>query len=502
MASFLDEYQGSGQPDEGTYLPFDTMYVPDGSGSGDANGESYSNSGFDIYSTPNLGRSRSDPVYSPATGDILLPGSGTGDANGGFDPFDILGKALDKGTSTVSRDLTLTLMGALFGLPGTAAGWALNKYGVGDNSALPPLADNGQNNYAPDPTGTVAGGDTGTAGMSPQGFEGPLGGGGGFSASNPYAPVDFGSLTGGGSGTLNFTKGADGAYGVDLFGAPSTVSRFVPDTMGIANSQAKSLFDAADLYESQASQFDLGPLVAAGKQSFDLARTRLTDARTKAIGDIKNQFARNKIAGSSLATGTLASANAEFAKQEADLAAQEAQFNAQAKLQELSARSDLMSKAAASRTQAYASQIDTILKTADLAAKDATIQAGLIDSANRLKGTLAALQQDTLKTQMSLMQQEAANIRSNLTNINVANINAETAKKQIQAQADAEAAKLRADKNQGIGNLLGAILAPSISRAGSGIADTLFGSKPSAQDYMLANLGLVGLPKATAGIFG
>ena len=436
--AFLNQYQGNGQPDQAGFDPF--SYVPNGT------------------------------VSNPMAG---VTGTGGEDATYGAESQGYNPDPQFRADGSAIPVMEHTSTPGVYRVNGQLVDGFLNPIGGTANG---------------DTTFNVANGNAVTA-AAPS-----------FSPSNPYAPVDLSGFTNSLFGTQTVT--APGSS--DLFGVPGGggFTPFVPDTMGLSSYQAKSFMSAADLFTKQASEYDISPLVTAGKQSFDLARTRLTDARQKALGDIQFGLERSKIAGSSLASDTIASANAEFAKQEADLAVKEAQFNAQAKLQELSARSDLLTKAADARTQAYTAQIDTVLKTATLGAQNAQVQAGLIDSANKLKGTLAALQQDTMKTRMQIMAQEAESIRNNLTQTTIANIGADSAKNNAATQIEIANKQLAQDKAQGVGGLVGSVLTPALTRVGSQIGDYLFGTKPTTADYTAANLFGIGLPASKTGIFG
>ena len=268
-----------------------------------------------------------------------------------------------------------------------------------------------------------------------------------------------------------FTPG--GVYGGGYSGAG--FDSFVPQTAGIAGERSKAFFEQAGRIESAAGELDLSPLLSAGKQKFDLARQRVNESKTKALGDMNAMFERNRIAGSSLAADRMVLASKEFEKQQRELDVEEATFSAQTKLQEITTKADLMQKASATRVQAYQSQIDDVMKVASLGAQNAQVQMAMQDSANRLYGVLASLEAQRTQIEMQIQAKEAESIRNSLTQIDVAGISADTAKRNADIMAASENARTKLERDQGIGQLI----SPITSGLMQGAANWLLGTGPT-----------------------
>lgn len=331
-----------------------------------------------------------------------------------------------------------------------------------------------------------------------------------FGPDNIYAPVDFGggelgvpalptsrntSLV----GDRRFAEPSTGEVGTAAQMGPQAMTlrrptesfpqpfvpnnqgftSFVPDTMGLSGDVSKSLFDQATLFEKQASEFDLSPVLSAGADKFKQAKADLAARREQRMGNLRAQIGRNRLAGSTLAQAMEASEAATWEQEERRLAVEEASFSAATKLQELSAKAGLMQQASAARTQAFTTRIDTMIKTATLGMEQAKLQgmigveqekvrASLIDSGNKLSAAMAEIRAAADRTRMTLMQQEAANIRNNLTSIRIANEQGEAA---VQANRD----RIDFERDQGLGGLVTPLVTPLISGIGEGIADKFFG---------------------------
>lgn len=482
--SFLDQYQGDGQPQvagdfgsSGDPSSFQTVdFVPDGT------------------------------QWSMAD-----QGSGSQADAAGFDPFALAGKGMDAAVNAVGNNLPGAIAGtvstAALGLPGLAIPYLLSKFGDTSPEAVAKAGgyalQQGADATGVDPvTGGPARGSVSATVTNPPGLSSasvP-----GFDVTKPFDPFSYSS----GGGSLSPQGvGASGGSG-DFFGGQnfftdgaSGYTPFVPDTMGLNNDLSSKYFDAASQFEKAAAEFDSAPLLQATSDSFARARDALQRDTEKRIGDLNASFERSRIQGSSLASGTMASAQKEFELNAADLANKEAQATAQVKLQEITTKADYASKATAARIAGTQAVIDNVFKTANLGAQNATVQAQLADSSNRLKQVLASLQEDMQKTQVQIAAQEAQSIRASVTNMDIAKLNAETQQKTNQVQQNIEQSKINADKSQGIGSLVGTVLAPTIGKVGNSIADSLFGTKPSSADYLAANLFGIGLPASKPGLF-
>lgn len=296
---------------------------------------------------------------------------------------------------------------------------------------------------------------------------------GGFSPETPYAPIRFDDTPPIGR-TLFPTAPEAPPFGTP----PGAFTPFVPETGGAVGDISRSLFDTADLFERQAAEFSLSPLVEAGAQRFAAARERLGRERQATLGEIEGMFNRNRISGSALAAASLASAGADFDIRDRELAVEEANFTADAKLRELSARADLTQRAAAARTQGFNVKLDALFKTAQFAQANAQIQAQLVDSSNRLKAAMAEIAEATVRIRMQLLQREAESIRTNLTNITLENLRGATARDvaEISGEAELRAGRERQEfeRDVGLGGLLTPIVAPAVSRVGELLADRLF----------------------------
>jgi len=157
-----------------------------------------------------------------------------------------------------------------------------------------------------------------------------------------------------------------------------------PQQLDLQRSQGTEslLGGIAGAYRNQASELgDLQPLVEPGFGRLTEAGIRaVRDARRSSIGDLKQNLARRRVAGSSFAGDDIARTNAEFAKKENE-------FASQAFTQELALSNELINQKAI----ASANEFLTGLKQANIESNMATqlasgVTSVLSNNANAIAG--------------------------------------------------------------------------------------------------------------------
>ena len=123
-----------------------------------------------------------------------------------------------------------------------------------------------------------------------------------------------------------------------------------PQQLDLQRSQGTEslLGGIAGAYRNQASELgDLQPLVEPGFGRLTEAGIRaVRDARRSSIGDLKQNLARRRVAGSSFAGDDIARTNAEFAKKENE-------FASQAFTQELALSNELINQKATAQANSF-----------------------------------------------------------------------------------------------------------------------------------------------------
>jgi hypothetical protein len=146
-----------------------------------------------------------------------------------------------------------------------------------------------------------------------------------------YRPYNFSS--GGYTGTLNPNTNT---YNLTSNPFLTNALAGLKSAYGTANSNLASLLPQV--------QAGTGLLTNAAANAFNLARTKLGQARQAAIGNLQQNLSNRRMLGSSFADNALSNANADWAQSSNDLASQEAQTQAQNYLQELNATHQLMTE--------------------------------------------------------------------------------------------------------------------------------------------------------------
>ena len=124
--------------------------------------------------------------------------------------------------------------------------------------------------------------------------------------------------------------------------------------------RARAFVKAADDLETQAAAFDFGPLTAARREAFDIARDDLSLRESEEIGSLKDQLGARRVLGASFATAQISRERKVFRAARRDLANREAQVLGASKLEELNLKTDLLTRANSLRIQGIQTEITEI----------------------------------------------------------------------------------------------------------------------------------------------
>ena len=290
------------------------------------------------------------------------------------------------------------------------------------------------------------------------------------------------ALTSGGTNFANpsnFSQFSANNFGFSAPGGTFAVTpgggAFTPSTSLTEAQRARSqrFGTAASFLDTQAAQFDLGPLVAAQKQGFAETRTRLGNAEARTVSDVTDQFARRRLSGSSFAIQGIAAARAEFAAQRRSVDTEERIAVAQARLTEIEQKTNIQNQANQLRIQQTQADITDIF--------------GQTEQAATLASQFAELFTNNLNAQLQASVTEGDSIRRTLASLEAARIGAEAGLEQtrLQGETDIRVAQLggqsreriagqqrESDAFGGIGSLIGTVL----GAPGGGVADKFISS--------------------------